>query len=163
MTEKELKKLNRKQLLELLLQQTEYADSLQVQLDQTKQELEKRVLLEKEAGSIAEASLKLNGVFESAQAAADLYLENIRRLHKNRALRQKKLDDECLKKAKEMIAEVKTRCDAYEKSCKERADGILAEAEEQAEKRDRESKRMLAEAKYLYRYLSEKKSNTDGK
>ena len=29
------------------------------------------------AGSIAEASLMLNGVFEAAQAAVDQYLENI--------------------------------------------------------------------------------------
>ena len=53
MNEKELKKLNRKQLLELLLQQTEYADTLREQLDQMKHELENRKLLEKEAGSIA--------------------------------------------------------------------------------------------------------------
>lgn len=33
-----------------------------------------------EAGSIAEASLKLSGVFEAAQDAADRYLENIRLL-----------------------------------------------------------------------------------
>ena len=34
--------------------------------------------MEQEAGSIAEASLKLNKVFEAAQQAADQYLENIR-------------------------------------------------------------------------------------
>ena len=33
-----------------------------------------------EAGSIAEAALRLNGIFEIAQKAADQYLENVRRL-----------------------------------------------------------------------------------
>lgn len=34
--------------------------------------------MEQEAGSIAEAALRLNKVFEAAQQAADQYLENIR-------------------------------------------------------------------------------------
>lgn len=34
--------------------------------------------MEKEAGSIAEAALRINKVFEAAQQAADQYLENIR-------------------------------------------------------------------------------------
>jgi hypothetical protein len=38
----------------------------------------------KEVGSIAEASLKINKVFESAQLAADQYLENIKRLLQNK-------------------------------------------------------------------------------
>ena len=33
-----------------------------------------------EAGSIAEAALKLSGIFEAAQDAADRYMENIRLL-----------------------------------------------------------------------------------
>lgn len=36
-----------------------------------------------EAGSIAEAALKLNGIFEVAQQAADQYLMNIRRMSEN--------------------------------------------------------------------------------
>lgn len=161
MTEKELKRLNRKQLLELLLQQTEHAEALQLQLDQTKHELEKRILLDKEAGSIAEASLKLNGVFESAQSAADQYLENIQHIRNDHILHQKKIDDEYLKKAKEMIAEVKVKCEAYEHTCKDKAEIILAEAEERSRERERESKRVLAEVKYLYRYLMEKSKRTD--
>jgi hypothetical protein len=33
-----------------------------------------------EAGSIAEAALKLNGIFETAQKCADQYLTNVRKL-----------------------------------------------------------------------------------
>ena len=44
----------------------------------------RRIELE-EAGSIAEASLRLNGVFEAAQQAADQYLENLRRLCEERS------------------------------------------------------------------------------
>ena len=38
----------------------------------------------REAGSIAEASLKLSGIYEAAQKAADLYLENIERMYGGR-------------------------------------------------------------------------------
>lgn len=39
-----------------------------------------RVIELADAGSIAEASLKLNGVFEAAQKAAEQYLQNVKRL-----------------------------------------------------------------------------------
>ncbi len=81
MTEKELKQLNRKQLLELLLAQTERADKLQEQVNILQAELESKELKIKEAGSLAEASLKLCGIFEAADNAARLYLENVRLLY----------------------------------------------------------------------------------
>lgn len=81
MTDKELKKLSRKQLLELLLKQTERADQLEQELMLLQKKLDDKTLGVNESGSIAEAALKLNGVFEAAQAAADQYLENIKRMH----------------------------------------------------------------------------------
>ena len=83
MTEKDLKKLSRKQLLELLLQQTERAELLEAELEETKQRLQNRIIKEKEAGSIADAALQLSGIFEAAQAAADLYLSSIKAADKN--------------------------------------------------------------------------------
>lgn len=84
MTEKELKKLSRRQLLELLLKQTEYSEFLEKKLKETERKLDDKILIEAEAGSIAEASLRLNGVFEAAQAAANQYLSNIKRIHDNK-------------------------------------------------------------------------------
>ena len=78
MTEKELRRLNRTDLLEMLLEQSKEVQRLQQELEETKQKLEDRRLMEQEAGSIAEAALRINKVFEAAQQAADQYLENIR-------------------------------------------------------------------------------------
>lgn len=80
MTTKELQKLNRKQLLELMLEQSRRIDQLERQLTATQEELQNRRIVAREAGSIAEAALRLNNVFEAAQMAADQYLENIRNL-----------------------------------------------------------------------------------
>jgi len=60
--------------------QTDRADQLERKLAQLEKRLSDRNIAEMEAGSIAEAALKLNGVFEAAEAAAAQYLENIRRL-----------------------------------------------------------------------------------
>ena len=70
MTDKELHKLNRKELLELMLDQSRQLDDLREQLRQAQEQLASRQLLLNKAGSIAEASLQLNRVFEAAQAAA---------------------------------------------------------------------------------------------
>ena len=78
MTEKELRRLSRMDLLEMLLEQSREVERLQKELETVKNQLSDRSIMEQEAGSIAEASLKLNKVFEAAQQAADQYLENIR-------------------------------------------------------------------------------------
>lgn len=79
MTEKELKKLNRYQLLELLLAQTERADGLEQKVEQLQAQLDERELRFARLGSIAEASVCVSGVFEAAQKAADLYLESAKK------------------------------------------------------------------------------------
>ena len=93
MTEKELKKLSRQELLEVLLVQSKKIDRLRAQLDEARQQLSEKELTIAEAGSIAEASLSLSGVFEDAQKAADQYLSNIHRMEQQTKL-------ECAKKKK---------------------------------------------------------------
>lgn len=75
MTEKNLRKLNRYQLLELLIVQTDRADKLQAKLDMLEKQFADRELQISDLGSIAEASLKVKGVFQAAQEAADMYIE----------------------------------------------------------------------------------------
>lgn len=79
MTDKELKRLSRAELLQMLLDKTREAERLQKELEHAKAKLESREIMLQDVGSIAEASLKLSGVFEAAQRAVDLYLENIER------------------------------------------------------------------------------------
>ena len=80
MNENELRKLKRVDLLELLISQSRENEELRHRLAEAEQKLADRQIKTDEAGSIAEAALRLNGVFEAAQAAADQYLENIKRL-----------------------------------------------------------------------------------
>ena len=79
MTEKELLKLKRSEMLEIMLAQSREIDELRKELEETKAKLEDRRIKVRKAGSLAEASLQLTNIFEEAQKAADLYVENIKR------------------------------------------------------------------------------------
>ena len=78
MTEKELHKLKRGELLEMMLAQSREIDALRARVSELEEKLADREIRIRESGSIAEAALKLNGIFEAAQAAADQYMENVR-------------------------------------------------------------------------------------
>ena len=78
MTDKELHRLRRDDLLQILLNQQKQIEELTAALEARNKELEDRSITIQESGSIAEAALRLNGVFEKAQAAANQYLEQVR-------------------------------------------------------------------------------------
>ena len=73
-----LRKLRKAELLQIMLEQSDEIDRLRDRVEELEKELEDRRITIEKAGSITEASLKLTRVFEEAQKAADLYLENIR-------------------------------------------------------------------------------------
>ncbi len=110
----DLKKLNRSDLLELLLEERRENDRLRTVLKKACKELADKKLQIEKSGTLAEAALKLNGIFEAADAAAAQYLENIRR--------------------KGGKAEVPAKADADDGSAQKKADEIIAAAEAYSEK-----------------------------
>ena len=126
MTNIDLRKLNRKQLLELLLQQTQRADELEKQLQEANDKLEKKVTIEKESGSIAIAALQLNGVFDAAQHAADQYLEIIKKKSENIELENARLEEECRKKCQLMLEQTNNLCMQKEAELNDRVEFLTA-------------------------------------
>ncbi len=78
MADKELKKLGRKELLEMLIIQTRKSEQLERQVKELEEKLADKIVKIEAAGNLAEAALKLSGVFEAAQAAAEIYLESLK-------------------------------------------------------------------------------------
>ena len=77
-TDKNIPKLSRAELLEMLIAETEENARLREELAQARSALaDRRILLEK-SGSIAETALRLNGIFEAADRAAQQYLQSVR-------------------------------------------------------------------------------------
>lgn len=81
--ENKLRRMKRKDLLEILLLQNKKINELEQELINTKKLLDSKEIIISKAGSIAEASLKINEVFEVAQKAADDYLKNIKEIAKS--------------------------------------------------------------------------------
>lgn len=80
MTEKELRKLKRVELLELLVEQAAEMDALRAELEEARQALKNREISLQEAGTLAEAALRINEVFAAADRAAQDYLHNVQAL-----------------------------------------------------------------------------------
>lgn len=80
MTDKELKKLSRSELLELLISQIEENDKLNQEIESLKEELNQRLIIKQNAGSIAEAAIGLNKIFEAADLAVKQYIESVRHM-----------------------------------------------------------------------------------
>lgn len=71
MTDKELQRLGRKELLEILLAQSRQIDALKAELEQTRQQLEDRKLLLDEANVISGMAQKLDQGTDSVTAASE--------------------------------------------------------------------------------------------
>lgn len=118
MTEHELKKLSRQDLLEMLIAQSREMQALQERLTAAETALSQKQIHIDNAGSIAEASLSLSGIFEAAQEACKQYTDNIENLSK----RQEEV------------------CAQREKESKEKARRLLTEALRQKERLERETR-----------------------
>lgn len=132
MTDKELRKLNRRELLEILLEQSREIDRLRTRLEQAERQISDRQIVLDEAGSIAEASLQLNGVFKAAQQAADQYLESIGTLSRRQEEVCKKLETDSRRKADELLSGTQAMCEAMEIETREKCAKMTQEAQEKA-------------------------------
>lgn len=128
MTDKELQRLNRSELLELLIKQTEENEKLKIRLEQAEAQLRDRKIEIDKAGSIAEAALALNGIFEAAQNTAQQYLENIQLLNN----RQESICRDMQTNAEKQAEEIINNAQKYSKRAHDEADsywkGIIAKA-----------------------------------
>ena len=110
MTDRELRKLSRSDLLEMLIDLSEAHNLVKQQLKTAEEKLNNRQILIDKAGSIAEASLQLNGVFEAAEAAGEQYMESIRSLSERQDEICRRIELECREKAKRRLEEVERKC-----------------------------------------------------
>lgn len=119
MTNKELRRLSRMELIQLLLGQAKELERVRQKLAEAQEALDDRQIRIRNAGSIAEASLQINQVMEAAQRAADQYVENIKREYEDRA--RQEYDDTQARLQKQKDA-VKAECDAMLEEAQRKAD-----------------------------------------
>lgn len=138
MVSKELKKLSRRELVDIIYQLKKNEQELQEELASLQEALQDRRIHLSTAGSIAEAAISITNVFSSAQTAADLYLQEIA----------------CMKQ------ETETECAKMIRDAKKQAAEIIAESEKQRAILDEVYQRELEKLKKLHqRVQSLEKAN----
>lgn len=145
MTDKELHGLKRTDLLKILIEQEKELETMRVELDATRKKLENRKIQLEKAGNIAEAALQINGVFQTAQAAAKQYLDNIKEMsdqqqkicsEKQKSVKERcaLLEKETKAKCKAMEEETRRKCSFIEEDTRKKCETIKDETDKEIEK-----------------------------
>ena len=129
MTDKELRRLSRSDLLELLLAQRKENEQLRCILDQTQAKLADRTIQMENAGSIAEASLQLSGIFDAAQDSCKYYLDNVKMLHERQTVICQQMENEAKEKCDRMVAEAERKAQACWENCSAKIKQLVASFE----------------------------------
>ena len=129
MTDRELRHMSRSELLQMLIMQIKENKVLSERLAAAEAELNSRQIAINNAGSLAEAALSLNHVFDAAESAAQQYIENIKRISDQ----QDVICQNIQKKAEEIAAQIIHEAQEYNKQAHAEADSywrrIVAKAE----------------------------------
>ena len=149
MTENDIKKLSRGVLLEILVEQTKERETEKEQFAQLQEKMKSREIKLSQAGSIAEAALQLNGVFEAAQEAAKQYLENIERLDLERQVQNELVKKEAREEAELILAKARVEAAEIMNKAKEEANQYWTEVSEKLEKFYLEHKGLRELLKYM--------------
>lgn len=123
-----MKRLNRGELLDIIYELQKQNAQAQEELQRLQGELEERNISIAESGSIAEAALKLNGVFEAAQAAADQYLLSVRTANTDITAKLEAAET----RSEEILRQANRQAEAIVSAAQARADEIVGAADRSA-------------------------------
>ena len=113
MTDRQLRKASRSDLLKLLLEEKKVNEALRDRIQQMQLRLDNRQLHMNQAGSLAEAALKLSGIFDAAESACQYYTENIRALSGRQEEICRKMEQETREKCDRMLEQAKQMSRVY--------------------------------------------------
>lgn len=147
---KEMKKLSRADLLDIIYAMKKNEDVLRSNLKEAREELNKRAIMIEKSGSIAEAALSLSGVFQAAQQAADTYIQSVRSQYES----MKTKNDEAQSKRQQIIKEAQAESgkiveaaqaegDRIIQEAKQKGDDLIAAAEEDVQAREKAFKQLM--------------------
>lgn len=113
MTDRQLRKASRTDLLKLLLEQRKENEALQQEILQMQQLLQQRQITIDQSGTLAEAALKLSGIFDAAETACQYYTENIRSLSGRQEEICRTMERETREKCDRMLEQAKQMAKVY--------------------------------------------------
>ena len=151
--DKDLKRLKRNELLEIIVGYSkeneklkETVSSLNTEKAELQKKLEDKSLKIRNAGSLAEASFLVNGVLESAQAAAQQYLDNLQELSKREEENCVKKEEAANEYAAKVIYEAQKERDSIHKNAIDKCSAMILIATERSEAIKKEADEYSASA-----------------
>ena len=117
MIRKELRKLSRRELIDIIYQMKKNEQQMQDEITSLQEELQERRIRVSVAGSIAEASLQLSGIFTAAQDSCQYYLENVKLLSERQAKVCQQMEEETKEKCERMVAEAELKSQQCWENC----------------------------------------------
>ena len=133
MTEREMRRLSRADLLEMLIEQSAELEALQAKYAAAQEKLEKREVDLQQAGTLAEAALRFNGVFDAADAAAQEFMDTVRRRSEAQTALCEKLEQESREAAQQLKQDTQQHCAELEAQTKAHCEALIEKAKAEAE------------------------------
>ena len=128
-------------------------------MHQVKNQLEDRTIAVEQSGSLAEAALNLNGVFQAAQAACEQYSLNIHSQADALLAQAREKLDGADARCNEILTQANTQADRIVAQAKAQADRIVAQARSQARKTLQDAEKKLAAREEKYSWITELMEN----
>lgn len=135
MTEKEMKKLSRVDLLEMLVDQSTELQSLRQKLKETEEALEKKetsappsVIL-----NVTEPAPELNGFIDLAKAAYDQYINQLNSIFEKQVELCAQMEDESIERIEERWRKTVNSCNDLENETKIKCAEMVSKAKAEAE------------------------------
>ena len=111
MISKELKRLSRRELVDIIYQLKKNEQDMQEEIESLKTELQDKRIRISTAGSIADAAMSVTNVFSAAQMTADLYLREISCMREDTEKECAKKVEEAEKKVRDILADGEKKFD----------------------------------------------------
>lgn len=118
MISKELKRLSRRELVDIIYQLKKNEQEMQEEIELLKNELQDKRIRISTAGSIADAAMSVTNVFSAAQMTADLYLREISCMREDTEKECAKKVEEAEKKVRDILADGEKKFDILKEAYK---------------------------------------------
>ena len=118
MISKELKRLSRRELVDIIYQLKKNEQEMQEEIESLKTELQDKRIRISEAGSIADAAMSVTNVFSTAQMTADIYLREISCMREDTEKECAKKVEEAEKKVRDILADGEKKFDTLKAAYK---------------------------------------------
>ena len=146
MADRELRRMHRAELIEIIYALKQSEDQLKAQNAALTAQLQDRQLRLESAGSIAQAALELNNVFVAAQAAADDYLHSVQASLADTNATAANTLSQARSEAKRILEQAQADADSLKAQAQQECDAMTAAAAQKRTQTEADCKAMVEQA-----------------